>query len=118
MEFITLTLAFAVLEETELPSNGPQSLFHAKLVITLQEVLQIPSDTRWFSGSFHAVFAVEREHSWSWAAGTPFSCLVATSCHERDQSMWLGHGDMGFKACPPFLEMSQPTDLLCDSFLN
>lgn len=118
MEFITLTLAFAVLEETELPSNGTQSLFHTKLIITLQEVLQIPSDTRWFSGSFCAVFAVEQEHSWSWAAGTLSCWLVATSCHEGDQSMRLGHGDIEFKAYPLFLEVSQPTDLLCDALLN
>lgn len=118
MEFITLMLAFAVLEETELPSNGTQSSFHTKLMTALQEVLQIPSDTRWFSSSFHAVFAVEQEHSWSWAAGTPHSWLAAASCHGGDQSTQLGHGDMEFKACPPSLEVSQPTDLLCDNFFN
>lgn len=106
-------LAFAVLEETELPSNGTQTLFYTKLVIALPEVLQIPSNTRWFSGSFRAVFAVEQEHSWSWAAGTPVSSLVANSCHEGDQNTHLGHGDIEFKACPPF----QPVDL-CDTFLN
>lgn len=114
MEFITLMLAFAVLEETELPSNGTRSLFYIKLVIALPEVLQIPS---WFSSSFCAVFAVEQEHSWSWAAGTPVSSPVGNSCHEDDQIIQLGHGDIEFKACPPFLEVSQLIDL-CDTFLN
>lgn len=66
MEFITLMLAFAVLEETELASNGTQSLFYTKPVIALQEELQIPSDTRGFCSSFTVVFAVEQEHSCSW----------------------------------------------------
>lgn len=113
MEFITLTHAFTVL-----PSNGTQSLFHTKWAITPQEVLQIPSGIRWFSAYFHWVFAaVEPEPNWSWVTGAPFDWLLITSCYDSNQSMWLGCGEIKFKA------LSLPGGvsaiaLLCNAFLD
>lgn len=64
MAFITLTRAFTVHKETQLPSNGTQSLFHASWANNLQEALQIPTDIRWVRACFCRVFAAVDLEAW------------------------------------------------------